>query len=48
MTSYPLVPAEAGTQAFSVSSLHRPAPAATSQHKQAWVPAFAGMSGLGI
>ncbi len=44
----PLVPAEAGTQAFFVSeetvetSWVQPA----RKHKNTWVPAFAGMSGV--
>jgi hypothetical protein len=48
--TYPLIPAKAGTQSFGRSNLQaspqKPNPGLRASRKN-WVPAFAGMSGLG-
>jgi hypothetical protein len=45
---YPLIPAKAGIQVFSVFLSFKPNSGADlgAATKKAWVPAFAGMSGI--
>jgi hypothetical protein len=43
----PLIPAKAGTQVFFVTESELPNPSQAAENtKKAWVPAFAGMSGI--